>query len=71
MQGGKWIMTPTESSSAQAMVETSRVETSVVTASVVDTSLLETQWGGRVVASAFVVLTAGLSWAVAATAMIG
>ncbi|MBY4129905.1 hypothetical protein HQO83_16025 [Rhodococcus fascians] len=59
-------MTPTESSSAQAMVETSRVETSVV-----DTSLLETQWGGRVVASAFVVLTAGLSWAVAATAMIG
>ena len=66
MQGGKWIMTPTESSSAQAMVETSRVETSVV-----DTSLLETQWGGRVVASAFVVLTAGLSWAVAATAMIG
>lgn len=71
MQGGKWIMTPTESSSAQAMVETSRVETSVVKTSVVDTSLLETQWGGRVVASAFVVLTAGLSWAVAATAMIG
>jgi len=66
MQGGKWIMMPTDSSSAQTMMETSPVETSVV-----DTSLLETQWGGRVVASAFVVLAAGLSWVFAATAMIG
>ncbi|OZF31997.1 hypothetical protein CH294_19670 [Rhodococcus sp. 14-2483-1-1] len=63
---GKWIMMPTDASSAQTMVETSPVETAVV-----DASLLETRWGGRVVASAFVVLAAGLSWVFAATAMIG
>ncbi|KQU57236.1 hypothetical protein ASG84_16685 [Rhodococcus sp. Leaf278] len=63
---GKWIMMPTDASSAQTVVESSPVETSVV-----DTSLLETQWAGRVVASAFVLLAAALSWVFAATAMIG
>ncbi|WP_274610870.1 hypothetical protein [Rhodococcus sp. KRD162] len=33
-------------------------------------ALVETQWGGRVIASSFVVLAAGLSWVFAATAMI-
>ncbi|WP_143546776.1 hypothetical protein [Rhodococcus sp. 06-235-1A] len=59
-------MMPTDAPSAQTMAETSPVEPSAV-----DTSLLETQWGGRVVASAFVVLATGLSWVFAATAMIG
>ncbi|MFI8565189.1 hypothetical protein ACIGGF_01320 [Rhodococcus sp. NPDC078407] len=54
-------MTPTDSSSAQTVMGTS----------VPETSLLETQWAGRVVASAFVLLSAGLSWVFAATAMIG
>ncbi|WP_157226100.1 hypothetical protein [Rhodococcus sp. AW25M09] len=37
---------------------------------VAETPLVETQWGGRVVASSFVVLATGLSWVFAATAMI-
>lgn len=61
MQGGKWIMTPTNTAGAKALSETALAET----------SLVETQWGGRIVASAFVVLASGLSWVFAATAMIG
>ncbi|MCJ0977132.1 hypothetical protein MTX35_05390 [Rhodococcus sp. ARC_M12] len=54
-------MTPTNTAGAKALSETALAET----------SLVETQWGGRIVASAFVVLASGLSWVFAATAMIG
>lgn len=63
-------MMTTEASSAQTMVEMSPVETSTVRAAA-DSSLLESRWGGRVVASSFVVLAVGLYWVCAATAMIG
>ncbi|MGV8874452.1 MAG: hypothetical protein ACOH2Q_18105 [Rhodococcus sp. (in: high G+C Gram-positive bacteria)] len=33
-------------------------------------ALVETPWGGRVIASSFVVLATGLSWVFVATAMI-
>jgi hypothetical protein len=57
MQGGKWNMTPMETTDA----DTARVET----------ALLEGQWAGRIVASGFVALATGLSWMFAASAMIG
>ncbi len=57
---------PTDASSAQTVVESSPVDRPSV-----DTSLLETQWAGRIVAFAFVLLTAALLWVSAATAMIG
>ncbi len=56
MQGGKSIMTPTDTASATTLAET---------------ALVETLWGGRIVASAFVFLATGLSWVFVATAMIG
>jgi len=56
MLGGKLMMTPTGTAAATAHAET---------------ALVETVWGGRIVASAFVVLATGLSWVFVATAMIG
>ena len=66
MQGGNRIMTTMDTAGAKTASEGTRAETSVV-----ETSLVETQWGGRIVASAFVVLAGGLSWVFVATAMIG
>lgn len=66
MQGGNRIMTTMDTAGAKTVSEGTRAETSVV-----ETSLVETQWGGRIVASAFVVLAGGLSWVFVATAMIG
>ena len=66
MQGGNRIMTTMDTAGAKTVSEGPRGETSVV-----ETSLVETQWGGRIVASAFVVLAGGLSWVFVATAMIG
>ncbi|AJW38604.1 hypothetical protein NY08_572 [Rhodococcus sp. B7740] len=71
MQGGNRIMTTMDTAGAKTVSEGTRAETSVVDTSVVETSLVETQWGGRIVASAFVVLAGGLSWVFVATAMIG
>lgn len=56
MQGGKQIMTPTGTAGVTAHAET---------------ALVETVWGGRIVASGFVVLATGLSWVFVASAMIG
>lgn len=66
MQGGKSIMTPTDTASATTIMETHLVKTALV-----ETPLVETPWGGRIIASAFVVLATGLSWVFVATAMIG